>query len=215
MYKHDAAIFCKSFRDDFDRLKLLLSSVAAQKVDLPVLISVPENDLELLKSIVGPSQQAHIVTDESYVIPGTPFQYGWLQQQVCKLSVYRTNFAKSYVMIDSDTYFIDDARRLVDHCNQGHIVASSVFTKFFAANDRLIGYLRQGSSDAPISAAGRLDGFDDRLAVVLDKFDEIDKKKPDEKGHIINDLFAAPQLAFQPSQLFHSENPREIFEFPG
>jgi hypothetical protein len=201
---HEIAIFCKSFRDDFDRLQLLIRSVEEQDIDTPLLISVPESDLSSLEAMTGKGRGIHLVADESYVIPGEPFEYGWLQQQICKLSVHLTGFAKSYVMIDSDTYFISGIERTIAQCQKEQIVASAIFTKFYAENETLIGYVK-GDEPAPLlRLTGDLDGFDRRLSALDAVMDELLTRSPDQRGCLINELFGVPKAAFQPSQLFHA-----------
>jgi hypothetical protein len=202
---HEVAVFCKSFRDDFDRLKLLVESIEAQSIDTPVLISVPESDIQLLRSLIPFDPRYTVVSDESYVIPGAPFPYGWYQQQVCKLSIYRTDFAKSYIMIDSDTYFIKGIEDTIIQCRNENIVASDIYTKFFSYNDKLKNYLRDKETDSPsVHVAGDIEGFDARNAALTANMEEINKKGAVQRGAIINHLFSLPNLAFQPAQLFHA-----------
>ncbi len=216
MPQHEMAIFCKSFRDDFDRLKNLVDSVVSLRIDTPMLISVPKDDAHLLADAMTLPRNVTVVHDESYVIPGTPFGYGWLQQQVCKLSVYRTEFADSYVMIDSDTYFISDLSPLIPHCRNKSIVSHPVFTKFQLGNDVLIDYIRQDAGDVePVTPAGDMKRFDEQIGAILDNIDAVSRQKPDERGKLINQLFAAPKLAYQPAQLFHTSILEEFRSFLG
>jgi hypothetical protein len=194
----------------------MVESIEAQHIDTPVLISVPEADISQLRSMMPSDGRYSIISDESFVIPGTPFQYGWLQQQVCKLSIYRTEFAKSYIMIDSDTYFIRGIEETIVQCQNENIVASEIYTKFFLHNGNLINYLNNKGNSAPlIKISGDIDGFDARLAYPSANMKEILEKRPTQRGQIINALFAVPNMAFQPSQLFHSRILSEFSTFLG
>ena len=51
---HDLCLLCKSYHIDFLRLKRLLESIQAfNKDDIPVYVSTPEDERELLESVIG------------------------------------------------------------------------------------------------------------------------------------------------------------------
>ena len=103
---YDVALFCKSFRDDLDRFDCLLQSVEKYNVrSIPFLVSVPRRDMNLFIDKFGTSR-FEICSD--YDLAGSDISDGWTGQQIVKLSVYKSNFAKAYVMLDSDFFFIKD-----------------------------------------------------------------------------------------------------------
>jgi hypothetical protein len=103
---YDVGLFCKSFRDDIDRFDCLLRSVEKHNVSsLPFLVSVPRRDLNLFIDKFGTSR-FEICSD--YDLAASDIIDGWTSQQIVKLNVYKSNFAKAYVMLDSDFFVIKD-----------------------------------------------------------------------------------------------------------
>ena len=112
---NDLVLYCKSYRQDFLRLKRLLTSIEKFNADqLPFYISTPEADKSLLIELLG-SEGYHWVSDES-IIASNPLvklgiekeRSGGLSQQVIKSEFWRLGLAENYVCLDSDCVFIKD-----------------------------------------------------------------------------------------------------------
>jgi len=115
----DIVLYCKSYRQDFLRLKRLLQSIQQFNVDkIDFYISTPEADKFLLDQIIGLIGGYTWVSDESIFeanerakniqlekIPGR------LSQQIIKAEFWRLNFCENYICIDSDSYFIKEFRK--------------------------------------------------------------------------------------------------------
>lgn len=94
-------IYCKSFKGDFDRVKIMLDSIKNYNTDrIPFFVSVPKEDIALFKTLDG----ANIISDEE--ILATIASQGWIQQQLVKSNFWRLGISKNYICIDSDSYFI-------------------------------------------------------------------------------------------------------------
>lgn len=99
------AIYCKSYRNDLPRVKVLLESVRKHNIEnIPFFISVPDADVSLFQTELGVGGYT-LVHDEGIVdVPAdVP---GWIKQQVVKSSFWKLGLCENYVMIDSDSYFI-------------------------------------------------------------------------------------------------------------
>lgn len=109
----DLVLYCKSYRNDFLRLKRLLISIEKYNLNrIPFYISTPRADHELLISILGDSSFIW-VADEDIVAanPRTNIQKyqsmpGGLSQAIVKSEFWRLEIAKSYLCLDSDCVFI-------------------------------------------------------------------------------------------------------------
>lgn len=208
---HRVAIYCKSFRDDFDRLRLLLTSWQENVPDMPFVLSVPELDMALLQESVPLPPGCVLVTDESYVIPGEPFRYGWFQQQVCKLSVHRLGLADAYLMLDSDSYIVRPFGEELFFTDQiPHVVGSPVTTKYYPSNAKLQALLLEGIDTEPSRGkAGDLSAFVGALPEVRAAYKAWEDEKARtghaaDREHFLRKLFAIPVLAVQPAQIFHT-----------
>ena len=110
---NDLVLYCKSYRQDFLRLKRLLTSIEKFNADqLPFYISTPEADKALLIELLG-SEGYHWVSDESIVSANpkaTLEQYqampGGVSQAIVKSEFWRLGFAQNYLCLDSDCVFI-------------------------------------------------------------------------------------------------------------
>lgn len=93
-------LYCKSYRGDIERVKVLYESIQKYNTDnIPFYISVPQIDKDLFKIF----ENANIIFDEDlYNISGP----GWITQQIVKSSLWRLNICENYILIDSDSYFI-------------------------------------------------------------------------------------------------------------
>lgn len=146
---HDRAIFVKSFNGDFDRLPNLIASWERYNRHLPLLISVPANDIPILRQNIDLPKSVEVVSDESYVEKQNITGYGWLSQQISKLSVHRTAFAESYYLIDSDAYFINTLNNnRFSTEGKMSLIASTVNNRYSATNDDLKDLIFKGRSFA-------------------------------------------------------------------
>ena len=98
-------IYCKSYKNDVDRVKFLLDSINKYNKDnIPFYISIPKSDLKLFKNKLGTSSYT-LVVDEDVYIGTSP---GWIQQQIVKSNFWKLGLCENYMCIDSDAYFIKD-----------------------------------------------------------------------------------------------------------
>tara|TARA_R100000700_G_C3173821_1_gene148385 strand:- start:1235 stop:2065 length:831 start_codon:yes stop_codon:yes gene_type:complete len=110
-------LYCKSYRNDVHRLKVLLDSVIKYNRDgLKFYISCPEIDVDIFKQVLG-NDGYELLTDEQIVskldIHGNKLSYinqnfGWVQQQVVKSEFWKLDLCVNYLCLDSDMYFITD-----------------------------------------------------------------------------------------------------------
>ena len=100
------AFFCKTFRDDFDRLERMLRSFHACNADaIPLALSLPEEDVDLYRARFAAWRLPVFLDHELtgfHQAPGT----GWTYQQMVKLCCDQTAMAENYFMVDSDFYFV-------------------------------------------------------------------------------------------------------------
>ena len=100
---HKLVIFCKSYRGDLDRTKVLAESIEKfNKDNLPFYISVPPEDIELFTSTLP--GWVNILDDHTI----SSFNKGWHGQQFVKAGFYKLNISRFYLCIDSDSYFLKD-----------------------------------------------------------------------------------------------------------
>jgi len=111
----DIVLYCKSYRQDFLRLKRLLISIDQYNADqIPFYISTPKADRELLITALG-NEGYQWIADEEIVAanPKADFQKhltmpGVLSQQIIKSEFWRLKFSENYLCLDSDSIFIKD-----------------------------------------------------------------------------------------------------------
>lgn len=110
----DFVLYCKSYRNDFLRLKRLLISIEQFNRDgLSFYISTPRADKELLIEILGNQESYTWVADEDIVsanpqaaIAKYQEMPGGLSQAIIKSEFWRLGFAENYLCLDSDCLFI-------------------------------------------------------------------------------------------------------------
>jgi len=96
-------IYCKSYKGDLERVKLLSETINTHNKDnIPFVISVSEEDKELFEQEVP--YYSTMIADESYCGNNK----GWAGQQFVKASFFLTEIAEYYLCIDSDSYFFKD-----------------------------------------------------------------------------------------------------------
>lgn len=110
----DFVLYCKSYRNDFLRLKRLLSSIEQFNEDgLPFYISTPGADKGLLDQMLGNQGNYQWIADEEIVTanPSASLEKyqampGSSSQAIVKSEFWRMNLAKNYLCLDSDCVFI-------------------------------------------------------------------------------------------------------------
>ncbi|MDO9708623.1 DUF6492 family protein [Paracraurococcus lichenis] len=199
------AVFCKSFRDDFDRLTALVESYE-RFVDpaVTMLVSVPDHDMALARLVLRGHDRVTLVTDESYTGVSARSMGGWVHQQLCKLSVHRTGHADSYFALDSDSYFIRPfgPADFVNADGLPRFVASPVYTVYQAGNDLLFRILEGAEVPTlpPVLAIEDGPRIDLRAARAASAAQQ--DNSPGARGPLLDLVFGAElrSLAFQPSQ---------------
>ncbi|MBQ4130234.1 MAG: hypothetical protein IJD69_02560 [Alphaproteobacteria bacterium] len=115
MYKYNFALFCKSFRGDFERARTLKESIDTFNADaLPFVMVVPESDYQMFSALRHGHEKYDFIlmTDEQVLqengiqIPQGGVKQSWSAQQIIKMGFYKTNLARFYAIYDSDAYFI-------------------------------------------------------------------------------------------------------------
>lgn len=212
MYEH--AIFCKSYRYDFPRLKNLFESIIQNAQDFQILLSVPKDDITALRRELYLPRQVNIVEDEAYTLQGYKNLPGWLQQQVCKLSVHRLGFAKSLYAVDSDFYFISKLnKKLFSRESRLCIIASCISTHYnennIELNKILASNTRSDDSNIPkeILCEISLDDVPNRIIEII-KILKSNKLKNDlcirDLVQFIYYIFnALEEISFMPGQIYH------------
>lgn len=95
-------IYCKSYKNDVQRVKVLFESLAQYNIDnIPFYISTPHKDKETFINTLGTKGWEWI--DDNSIDPNTE---GWLGQQVVKSNFWKLNLCENYLCLDSDSYFI-------------------------------------------------------------------------------------------------------------
>ena len=97
-------LYCKSYRNDVDRAKILFESIKKYNRDnLPFYISVPSGDVDIFKNELGTSGYT-LVTDEEIDVENQ----GWAGQQIVKSQFWKLGLCENYFCVDSDNQFIRD-----------------------------------------------------------------------------------------------------------
>jgi hypothetical protein len=110
---HKFVFLCKTYHKDLSRvLNLITSYVKHNKENIPLYISVSQNDYNLFKSSID-TAKVHLIIDESitnniFVEQSGDFSKGYMNQQIIKLNFWKLNLCDSYMCLDSDSYFIKD-----------------------------------------------------------------------------------------------------------
>jgi hypothetical protein len=110
----ELVLYCKSYRNDFLRLKRLISSIEQYNQDrLPFYISTPKADQEVLASVLGENAPYIWIADEDIVLANPrvileKYQAmpGGLSQAIVKSEFWRLRLAENYLCLDSDCVFI-------------------------------------------------------------------------------------------------------------
>jgi hypothetical protein len=109
--KNKFVFYCKSYENDFSRLETLVQTFEKYNCDnIKLFISIPEGDFPYFKIIL--SNNIILISDESFASEYlTEDDYldktsGYLNQEICKLVFYKSNFSENYFCLDSDSQFI-------------------------------------------------------------------------------------------------------------
>lgn len=113
MKKYNLALFCKTFGDDYNRFKILKSSIDKYNADkLPVYIVCPQSDVKKFNQLITGNEQykIFIITDEQVLEANglSQREQNWRNQQIIKLGFYKMGLCKHYAIFDSDCYFIQN-----------------------------------------------------------------------------------------------------------
>lgn len=101
-------LYCKSYRNDIERISNLVESINIHNVDkIPFYISIPGSDVELFTNRNFPNTT--IISDEQ--INGDPNLYNrGIDPRVLafstRLNIWMAGLAENYFCLDSDAYFI-------------------------------------------------------------------------------------------------------------
>lgn len=101
---HKIVLYCKSYRNDLDRVVVLRDSISKHNKDhIPFYISVPHHDVALFKDTLK---------DGFFdIIPDQEIDSnceGWIGQQIVKSQFWKLGLCENYVCLDSDSQFIRD-----------------------------------------------------------------------------------------------------------
>lgn len=115
MTKYNLVLFCKSYRGDLQRIKILKASIDKYNVDkIPFVVCCPKADKALFIKTLYNNQEDYdfiIVTDEEVLkannLDNDSVQ-NWKNQQIIKLGFYKLKLCKYYAIYDSDCYFINN-----------------------------------------------------------------------------------------------------------
>ena len=202
--------FCHSF--------LSPTRNTAQRGDF--LLSVPKDDLSILKRDIALPRGCDLVADEDYVSPEASSLSGWLQQQVCKLSVHRLGYSEHFYTIDSDAYFISaigDNDIIED--NKPKVFFSPISTLMDRSNARLLDYLRigditLGNLKYRAIARGSHVNADERLADFRRWVQTVSDPDYSTLLHKIEKVFLSPPgTCCQPGQILHASLLSEMEEY--
>lgn len=98
----DLVLYCKSYKNDVKRVKILLESIDQHNQDnIPFYISTPLEDKELFINTLGNKGWIWVDDNEIY-----PTNEGWVGQQIVKSNFWKLNLCKNYLCLDSDSLFI-------------------------------------------------------------------------------------------------------------
>ena len=109
----DLVLYCKSYRNDFLRLKRLLASVDQFNLDqIPFYISTPRIDRDLLIDTLGNGSYLWVADED--IVAANPradlkkyqSMSGGISQQVIKSEFWRLKISENYLCLDSDCIFI-------------------------------------------------------------------------------------------------------------
>lgn len=111
--------YCKTYNGDYDRFQELIRTFHQFNRDGVVMyVSVPQSDIGRYSHFS--CETLHVISDESfseqYLVGSDLYgkmwegkiKSGYANQQICKLTFYKTGVSHNYLCLDSDTIFIRD-----------------------------------------------------------------------------------------------------------
>lgn len=108
-YLHELILFCKSYKGDVQRAKILLDSIKKHNIDqIPFYFSIPKADLQVFQNTLG-TEGYNVIFDED--LTDLVQQQSHFTQQLFKMEFYKARIAKYFFLADSDMYFIRDFRK--------------------------------------------------------------------------------------------------------
>ena len=215
------AIFCKSFRDDFGRIEGLISSWRKYNPEIPFVLSVPRKDGDELPGSVRRAEGISLVFDEDYLGEDNESRFGWLEQQICKLSVGELEISENYYVIDSDSYFINriDQEKIVG-TNQVNVLATPVDATYTPKNVKLLDYIKNGEGLPGVNVEkADIKELKSRLQSAYDIHKSGDSLPARERRGYLTDIFGDPKdvkgnrLIFTPSPVFNVRILNELHNF--
>lgn len=115
MPKYNIVLFCKSYRGDIHRIKILKDSIDKFNADkIPFVICCPEADKNLFNKTLKTNKENYdlvIISDEDVLHANNidiNVAQNWKNQQVIKLGFYKLGLCNHYIIYDSDCYFISN-----------------------------------------------------------------------------------------------------------
>lgn len=115
MPKYNLVLFCKSYRGDIKRIKILKDSIDKFNADkIPFVVSCPSNDKSLFEKTLRTNNEKYdfiIISDEDVLSANnldSSVKQNWRTQQIIKLGFYKMGLCNHYTIFDSDCYFIDN-----------------------------------------------------------------------------------------------------------
>ncbi len=109
--KPPMVLFCKTYKKNLNRLKILKISIDKYNKDkIPFYIVCPKSIVTNVKQMINSEIAYYPITvlAEEEFLQDSKCSKGWLNQQIVKLRFYKANIAEFYLAIDDDSYFIKD-----------------------------------------------------------------------------------------------------------
>jgi len=101
-------IYCKSYINDLERVKIQAQSIEKFNVDsIPYYVSCPKSDYPSFKSNLP--EFVNLISDEDIIRDN--MHQSWHNQQIVKSQFYKYVDTINYLCIDSDSYFIRPFRK--------------------------------------------------------------------------------------------------------
>ncbi len=127
----DLAIFVKGFRPDAQLVRRLVRSAAEFNVEnIPLYLAVPDDEVTFFSNLLD-RDAVIVIADSQFRIPAVTekihsFRIGYIEQQLIKLSLHKLDVARTYFVLDSDSFFIREFSHedFLDESGRGYTVLS-------------------------------------------------------------------------------------------
>lgn len=106
---HNFVLFCKTYRGDYVRFKMLKRSIDQYNVEkIPLYVVCPKADLDMFVALRGRDVDYEyvVLTDEEVLGMEEEHEQNWYSQQAIKMAFHRMKICNFYLSLDSDSYFI-------------------------------------------------------------------------------------------------------------